>query len=104
MWTRGLKVSCRYSSAKKNRNVILQMPKNSFLKSAHSHTSPRLNLMLLQLIDLHLDRNTHTHPMVPVPDPALAFDDGRSDRISGFSGEIWNKLRRWKHSPNGLRS
>uniref|UniRef100_A0A3P9P1U8 Uncharacterized protein n=1 Tax=Poecilia reticulata TaxID=8081 RepID=A0A3P9P1U8_POERE len=41
MCTRGLKVSCRYNAS--GRSAL---------------TSPRLDLMLLQLIDLHLD--THT--------------------------------------------
>uniref|UniRef100_A0A8C2Z018 Uncharacterized protein n=1 Tax=Cyclopterus lumpus TaxID=8103 RepID=A0A8C2Z018_CYCLU len=46
MWTRGLKVSCRYSS---NRDEIKQIKIHK-----RKFTSPRLNFMFLQLVDLNL--------------------------------------------------
>uniref|UniRef100_A0A3Q2PV97 Uncharacterized protein n=1 Tax=Fundulus heteroclitus TaxID=8078 RepID=A0A3Q2PV97_FUNHE len=49
MCTRGLKVSCRYSSVNTDTRL---------LSEPSAPTSPRLNLMLLQLVDLHLEKDT----------------------------------------------
>uniref|UniRef100_A0A3Q3MIH6 Uncharacterized protein n=1 Tax=Mastacembelus armatus TaxID=205130 RepID=A0A3Q3MIH6_9TELE len=66
MWTRGLKVSCRYSSVETNKLIYLLIKKQS--EQVVFLTSPRLDLVLLQLIDLHLRELLlvqHAHHLPP---------------------------------------
>uniref|UniRef100_A0A3Q0SEP0 Uncharacterized protein n=1 Tax=Amphilophus citrinellus TaxID=61819 RepID=A0A3Q0SEP0_AMPCI len=61
MWTRGLKVSCRYSSVDVLQVLLCDQAAAVTLKrtTQTARTSPRLDFMFLQLVDLHLMTQTH---------------------------------------------
>uniref|UniRef100_A0A669QDI0 Uncharacterized protein n=1 Tax=Phasianus colchicus TaxID=9054 RepID=A0A669QDI0_PHACC len=67
MQTSGLKESCRYTSVGRGGSALGHPNRDGAAGGSSSVTSPRLNFVLLQLIDLHLStaRNLQVNPTGP---------------------------------------